>query len=121
MCMVSLTAPQLILAFSAQWMLGVFPQLCLKAYQSRILMTSDIAVTMFGKVQVVVTRRNGWLMLFKNGTLFNYTMGENAAPPAVPLVVEGVAQLVVSQRSDPIQMLVRFNNGSLLVREAFHL
>jgi hypothetical protein len=67
-------------------------------------------------VQVVVTRKNGWMMLFKNGTLLNYTMGENAGPPTVPLIVEGVTQLAVSQRGDPIQMLVRFANGSLLVR-----
>jgi hypothetical protein len=67
-------------------------------------------------MQVVVTRKNGWMMLFKNGTLLNYTMGENAGPPTVPLIVEGVTQLAVSQRGDPIQMLVRFANGSLLVR-----
>jgi hypothetical protein len=64
---------------------------------------------------VVVTRKNGWLVLFKNGTLFNYTMGENAAPPHTPLVVHDVAQLAISQRGDPIQMLIRFSNGSLMV------
>jgi hypothetical protein len=42
-------------------------------------------------------------------------MGENTDPPRVPLMVEGVEQLAVSQRGDPIQMLVRFANGSLLV------
>jgi hypothetical protein len=64
---------------------------------------------------VIVTRKTGWLMLFKNGTLLNYTMRENTPPPVVPTVVEGVAQLAVSQRTDPIQMLVRFTNGSINV------
>jgi hypothetical protein len=67
---------------------------------------------MTGLRDIRVTPRNGWMSLFNNGTLHNYTVADGEALPTTPQVVEGVAQLAVSTRSLPIHSVVLFRNGS---------
>ncbi len=68
---------------------------------------------MTGLKDIVRTRKNGWMALFKNGTLLNYTSAEGAPPPDAPIVVQDVKQMSVSTRALPIHALVLFNNGSI--------
>jgi alpha-tubulin suppressor-like RCC1 family protein len=67
---------------------------------------------MTGLRDIRVTPRNGWMALFNNGTLLNYTVTDGETLPTTPQVVEGVAQLAVSLRSLPIHSVVLFRNGS---------
>jgi alpha-tubulin suppressor-like RCC1 family protein len=68
--------------------------------------------SMTGLRDIRLTVRNGWMALFNNGTLHNYTVADGEALPSKPQVVEGVAQLAVSVRSLPIHSVVLFRNGS---------
>jgi alpha-tubulin suppressor-like RCC1 family protein len=67
---------------------------------------------MMGLSDIRLTVRNGWMALFNNGTLLNYTVAEGAALPITPQVVEGVAQLAVSMRTVPIHSVALLQNGS---------
>jgi alpha-tubulin suppressor-like RCC1 family protein len=67
---------------------------------------------MTGLRDIRVTPRNGWMALFNNGTLHNYTVADGETLPTTPQVVAGVAQLAVSVRSQPIHSVVLFRNGS---------
>jgi alpha-tubulin suppressor-like RCC1 family protein len=61
-----------------------------------------------------LTLRNGWMALFNNGTLLNYTVADGETLPTTPQVVDGVAQLAVSTRALPIHSVVLFRNGSCI-------
>jgi hypothetical protein len=72
-----------------------------------------------GMVQeIITTRRNGFLILFRNSTLLNYTHGAGETPPSRPVVTTGVTWIAASfadpTADGPPHFLAVVNNSAVL-------
>jgi alpha-tubulin suppressor-like RCC1 family protein len=68
---------------------------------------------MFNVKDVVYTLKHGYMVLFENGTLVNYTTADGDPLPSEPIIAHGVKQISASLRADPKFFLVLFYNGSI--------